>query len=107
MGDLVLRLLAQEDRYPPIRQVADTGRAGHRRWVGEVFSPWLAGLSTAEAEARLDALVVATDVYVWKLVRRDMGRSASAFEALCHRLIAAALTTTPLQISRPETEHDS
>ena len=41
-GALVMRLLAQEDRYEPIHIMAEVGRATHRAWVGEVFSPgWI------------------------------------------------------------------
>src|SRR5688500_876164 len=66
-GDLVMRLLAQEDRYPAVKAITDHGRSHHRAWVAEVFSPWLAKLPPLQAQVRLDALVVATDLYIWKL----------------------------------------
>jgi LmbE family N-acetylglucosaminyl deacetylase len=91
VGDLVLRLLAQEDRYPAIKAMTDIGRAGHRQWLRESFSPWLDKLASEEAERRLDALVVATDLYVWKLLRRDMRRPIAELAALTRRLVAAAL----------------
>jgi len=91
IGDLVLRVLAQEDRYPPLRAVADVGRAAHRQMVGGQFRPWLERLPAGEREAAQDALVVATDIYVWKLVRRDFKRSTGQLAALMRRMIAAAL----------------
>jgi AcrR family transcriptional regulator len=94
-GDLVMRALAQEDRYPAIRRVTDFGRAGHRRWLAEVFATQLEGLAPETARQRLDALVAATDVYVWKLLRRDMGRPLAEVRALMDRFIRAALGAQP------------
>lgn len=94
-GDTVLRALAQEDRYPAIRRVTDVGRAGHRRWLETVFADRLAALPPELAEQRLDALVVATDVYVWKLLRRDLGRPLTELQALMEGFIQAALAPAP------------
>ena len=94
-GDLVMRSLAQEDRHTPIRTMTNIGRRSHRNWVAAVFSPWLEPLDAAEAERRLDELVIATDVYVWKLVRRDMGRSVATLRQTMARLIASALNGLP------------
>lgn len=91
VGDLVMRVLAQEDRYAPLRVVADIGRATHRSWTGEIFAPQLAALSERDRAAAHDALVVATDIFVWKLVRRDMRRPVPALRAMMARMTAAAL----------------
>lgn len=91
VGDLVLRLLGQEERHPILKPVVDQGRRGHRDWLATVFVQALARLTPARREAVLDALVVATDIYVWKLVRRDMGRSVSAFKTIVKTLLNAAL----------------
>lgn len=90
-GDVVMRILAQEDRLDALRRFTDLGRDEHRAWVAEVFAAALAALPADAARRRLDALVVATDLYVWKLVRRDMGRPVAEVQALMARLIAAAL----------------
>jgi AcrR family transcriptional regulator len=91
IGDLLLRALAQEDRYPALRRATDVGRAGHRNWLSEVFAAQLDGLPPEAARQRLDALVVATDVYVWKLLRRDMRRPVSELQAMMEHLVRAAL----------------
>jgi AcrR family transcriptional regulator len=91
IGDLIIRVLAQEDRYAPLRAVSDIGRAFHRAWVGEIFAPWLRRLPEPDRRSAHDALVVATDIYVWKLVRRDMNRSRAELRAIMARMIAAAL----------------
>ena len=41
----------------------------HRRWVAHAFGPLLP--SGRGREEAVDLLVVATDVYTWKLLRRD------------------------------------
>jgi hypothetical protein len=44
LGVPVLRLLAQEDRSPALRALADQGRAYHAAWCERVFAPALASL---------------------------------------------------------------
>lgn len=91
LGELVMHMLAQEGRYPAIRVITDTGRRSHRDWVAELFAPWLGKLAPATRRSTLDALVVATDLYVWALIRRDLGRSLSDYKSLVLRNIDAAL----------------
>lgn len=87
-GRLVLNLLAQEAGGEPIaRRAAEEGRAYHRAWVERCFGPLL----PAAAPEAADALVAATDLYVWKLLRLDLGRSAEATEAVIARLVRAVL----------------
>jgi AcrR family transcriptional regulator len=78
-GARVLRMLAQEEQVPPFRRVTDAGRQLHRGWVERTFAPWLRG-SGADRARRLAQLVAVTDVYVWKLLRRDQGLSRSGTE---------------------------
>ena len=87
-GRLVLNLLSQEAGRDPVpRQAAEAGRAYHRAWVRRCFGPLV-----AEPDPELvDALVAATDLYVWKLLRLDLGRSAAATEAVMVRLVRATL----------------
>ncbi|HZB05114.1 MAG TPA: MOSC N-terminal beta barrel domain-containing protein, partial [Thermoleophilaceae bacterium] len=42
LGDRVLKMLAEEDRVPGLRQIADRGRSLHRQWCARVFAPTLA-----------------------------------------------------------------
>ncbi|OBF63231.1 hypothetical protein A5753_13160 [Mycobacterium sp. 852002-51971_SCH5477799-a] len=69
-GDMVLGLLAEEDDDPRARLMCEAGRTLHREWVEEVFGNELP-LEPIERDRIIDALVVATDVYSWKLLRRD------------------------------------
>ncbi|MDP9089964.1 MAG: TetR/AcrR family transcriptional regulator [Pseudomonadota bacterium] len=87
-GDMVMRLLAQE-RLPAIHTVLDIGRAGHRKWLGRVFAPWLERLPRAARGRRHAALVVLTDVYTWKLLRRDRKFGRDAVVTLIIDMISA------------------
>lgn len=70
-GDANLRMLAVEERVPAIQPWIALGRRGHEAWVGETFAAALDGLSGARRARRLAQLVAVTDVYTWKLLRRD------------------------------------
>jgi AcrR family transcriptional regulator len=93
-GDEALLMLAQESHQPLMRRITDTGKALHRAWVEEVFAPYLA--EADDAEALTDLLVVATDVYTWKLLRRDRrlgrGRTERRMRHLVDALLAAPTT---------------
>lgn len=89
-GDFVLELLAHERSGQPLAVYAAEGRKEHRAWVGTVFEPWLPGKS-AERQALIDLLVVATDVYTWKLLRRDRGHSVSVVLSRMHQMTDALL----------------
>ena len=69
-GNVVLSLLVQEDNEPRAQMICASGRLEHRTWVEEVFSAELPS-QPAERSRLIDALVVATDVYSWKLLRVD------------------------------------
>lgn len=86
-GDYRLRLLAQADR---ISVVADDVRAGqkfHWSWVEKTFEPLLRGFQGSERKRRIAGLVVLTDVFTWKLLRRDLGFSRSETERVLLELI--------------------
>ncbi len=87
-GRLVLNLLAQEGGGEAVpREAAEAGRAYHRAWVVRCF-----GLRNQRPDAEVvDALVAATDLYVWKLLRLDLGRSTEATEAVIARLVRSVL----------------
>lgn len=89
-GDLTIRLLAQE-HHAAIRDVLTFGRRHHREWVRDTFRASLAELPRAARERHLAGLIVLTDVYTWKLLRRDQGLAPAATAAVMHDLIEAAM----------------
>jgi AcrR family transcriptional regulator len=89
-GDQRLLLISQEHRNPEIRRHIEEGREFHRTWVQNTFAPLLEGLTAGARERCVLALVAATDVYVWKLLRRDLGCSAAETRRVVETLIASA-----------------
>ena len=75
VGDMIVRFLAQEERHPALRPLLAKGRREHRAWVTKRFGSTQGGLSARERERQITRLVVATDLYTWKLLRRDFGKS--------------------------------
>lgn len=86
-GNRVLRIVGQEDREPNLKQIADIGRVFHAQWCEEAFSPGLKGLRGAKRERRLAQFVTCTDIYTWKLLRRDRGLSAKETKLAMRELI--------------------
>jgi AcrR family transcriptional regulator len=87
MGDLVIQRLNDEIRRPALKPGLDQGRANHRDVVKTLFAPQLARQSGGARAQLLNILLVATDVYVWKLLRRDRALSRAAAEAIVCRMI--------------------
>jgi AcrR family transcriptional regulator len=90
-GDMALMMLAQETTYDHVRHLSDAGKDMHRTWVADVFAPHLDDLSSPRRDELLDLLVVATDVYTWKLLRRDRGYSRAQTEQRMNTLVSALL----------------
>ena len=84
-GRTALLMLAQEGYDDVARKATDRGKAMHREWVRDAFVP--------DGEAVLDLLVVATDVYTWKLLRLDRGLSRAVTEERINDLVDAVLAS--------------
>ena len=80
-GDAVIRMLALEEKVPMLAPLLAHGRAGHRGWVEDMFL----------APELVPELVVATDAYTWKLLRRDQGLSRDETLAAMLRIVQALL----------------
>ncbi len=73
-GEIALTMLAADEKDVRAQRMNNAGRLAHREWVETVFADRL----PEQAATRLrmvDVLVVATDVYAWKLLRLDRGLS--------------------------------
>jgi AcrR family transcriptional regulator len=96
-GDFMVRMVGQEAADARILSFTEPGRALHRRWVTEVFGPWL--VVAADSDELTDLLVVATDLHTWKLLRRDRGLDHSTTEARMRALVDALVPpTTPSEV---------
>jgi AcrR family transcriptional regulator len=90
-GDTIIRLLAVEPRHAALHEHLALARRWHRDWIARVFADDLEQLEAKVRPSVLDALVVATDVYTWKLLRRDMARGVAAVQAAIAGMIRSTL----------------
>lgn len=90
MGRMNWRLLRQEEHFPELRERLDAGRAGHRAWIEQAFAPCLPPRGRAR-ERRILQLFAATDFYVWKLLRLDLGLSRGEVERVMRASLSAIL----------------
>lgn len=81
-GAMVLNLLRQEDRFPLIAKTLATARRVHEDWVAEHLGSVPGGSTELERRRRFDAVVAATDIYIWKLLRLDRGKSVEEVEEI-------------------------
>ena len=86
-GDLVVRNLAEQADA----ELIETGRAGHRQWVQRQFSAEIERQGSSRRRSLIDELVCVCDVYTWKLLRRDLGRSRPATERTILSMVSAIL----------------
>ena len=94
MGDVVLAMLA-DDTDPRAVRMNKAGRRAHREWVEEVFADRLPELTTTRSRL-VDVLVVATDVYAWKLLRLDRRLSVEDVHDRMMLMTETLLTATAL-----------
>ena len=97
VGEVVLRALAQEGMHAAIRELTDLGRLIHQEWVARTFAPQLERVSGLAAERLLVQLVASTDVYVWSILRRDLGLERGQAELALREMIEGVLSR-----SRPD-----
>jgi hypothetical protein len=86
-GDEVLHLLSQERGLTGVTNTVDAGRRYHAAWVERAFSPLLRELPAAARRRRIGQLVAVTDIYYWKVLRRDVGLSRAEVETSLRELI--------------------
>ena len=86
-GDGSILLLGQEPSDPRAARIATMGRELHRSWVEDVFTHRLGNAAGPHREEMIDMLVIATDVYTWKLLRRDRRLRRDVVE---HRMLKLA-----------------
>ena len=95
IGDVNIRALEQEHQLPLLHRTLTDARRGHREWLELIFAPQLQSLGPQQRERRLTALYAATDVYLWKLLRRDLKRDRRETEDAFLRLVHGVVHAPP------------
>ena len=71
IGDANVRWALTAERMGRLAPLLEEARAGHQEWLRRVFADRLPD-APAERRHAVNALHAATDVYIWKLLRRDL-----------------------------------
>jgi AcrR family transcriptional regulator len=98
-GDANTRAAALDERIPAVAAMLIRARAYHQEWLAQMFSAHLSATGTTRRDT-LAALHAATDVYTWKLLRRDLGLSRRATTDTMTRIVTALLRTAPADAGR-------
>ncbi|MFZ0486801.1 MAG: hypothetical protein WAL83_07365, partial [Arenicellales bacterium] len=69
------------------------GRRVHREWVERHCGEMLAGSRGHDREQRINAAIVATDLYTWRLLRRDLNLEREEVVAIMTKLLNGLETT--------------
>lgn len=75
MGDALIRTLTVEYEFPSTQEMLKKARTIHRDWCVMAFEPFLPPKTSDHYETILSAFIAATEFYLWKLLRRDLGKS--------------------------------
>ena len=90
IGDSNARWAFFSERLGTLSAVMDEARASHQAWLERIFQDQLPSRPGGRRLA-LRALHAATDVYVWRLLRRDLGASRADTERSMVALVRGVL----------------
>jgi AcrR family transcriptional regulator len=90
IGDANVRWAMDVERLGSLAPFIEAARRSHQSWLGTVFAPRLPS-GAKERRRVLHALHAATDVYTWKLLRRDLGVSRPETERTMTLLVDGVL----------------
>jgi AcrR family transcriptional regulator len=93
-GDGNVRLALVQDRIEAVKVAVASGRANHQKWLEDVFGERLPR-AVAERRRSLHALYAATDVFSWKLLRRDLGLSRRVTQQVITDMVEALVASWP------------
>jgi AcrR family transcriptional regulator len=94
-SERILRLLAGSDRHPTLQAMTDFGRVFHREWCESLFAADLKRLRGATRDRRVAQLVAVTDIYTWKVLRRDRGLSPRQTKLAIWELLEPLMERAP------------
>jgi AcrR family transcriptional regulator len=90
IGDANARWAMSAERLGSLAPLLDEARAGHQTWLQWIFGTMLPKTPAAQRKA-IVALHAATDVYTWKLLRRDLQLTRPETEAVMVDLVKGVL----------------
>jgi AcrR family transcriptional regulator len=99
IGDAGVRWALAAERLGSLAPLLDGAREGHQAWLVRTFGDALPA-ATAPRTRVIHCLHAATDVYVWKLLRRDLRLTRDETEAIMAKLVRGILDERSSRHSR-------
>ncbi len=99
-GDAVIRTIMLQDSLPFAKSIIQGGIQIHRDWCKRVFAPYLPSLESDSYEMELSAFVCATEIYLWKLLRRDLNKSYKQTFSIFHHTLQCLIEASHNRISK-------
>lgn len=93
MGDAAIRTINLESESAVARKIGEAGRKVHRAWCMRVFAEHLPTKGSLYYERDLTAFIVGTEVYLWKLMRKDLKMSKKETFEVFKRMISGLIIT--------------
>ncbi|MBV9952914.1 MAG: TetR/AcrR family transcriptional regulator [Acidimicrobiia bacterium] len=90
LGDANVRWAVLSDRLGDLASALDEARVQHQAWLESLFDEQLPRDARSRRRA-VNALHAATDVYTWKLLRRDLHLSRTETEKTMTALVVGVL----------------
>ena len=75
IGDAAIRTIHLEPELDIARKIGAKGRILHRDWCTRMFAPYLPERQSTDFEIQLASFIAATEIYLWKLLRKDLNLS--------------------------------
>ena len=92
-GDANARWAVTSERLGGLAEILDDARANHQAWLARLFDDRLPRTGAARRRA-VSGLHAATDVYTWKLLRRDLALPRAETERTICMLVRGVLDQT-------------
>lgn len=86
-GDMMINFIHQEHLFEPVRRIIARGRQVHRQWVELHCRDLLPRQNSQERDHMLFAAIAATDLFTWKLLRRDHGLEPDSVTGIMRRML--------------------
>lgn len=87
MGDAAIRTINLESELDIAQKIGAEGRKQHRAWCAHMFAPYLPEPTAKSYEVALAAFISATEIYLWKLMRRDLNMTYDETLAVFKRMV--------------------
>ena len=91
IGEAAIRTINLESELEVARQIGVKGRKLHRNWCKKVFAPFLPNSKSPNFEIQLTSFISVTEIYLWKLMRKDLKLSKKKTFAIFKNMLEGVI----------------